>query len=62
MLLGAGICAAHASDLIAEMALAIEIGATLEDVALTIHSHPTYSEAWHEAALAGLGSPLHIVK
>ncbi len=61
-LLGAGICGAHASDLIAEMTLAIEMGATLEDVAATIHSHPTYAEAWHEAALAGLGQPLHVLK
>lgn len=62
VLLGAGICAAHASDLIAEMALALEMGATLEDVAATIHAHPTYAEAWHEAALLGLGAPLHVLK
>lgn len=62
VLLGAGICAAHASDLIAEMTLALEMGATLEDVAGTIHAHPTYSEAWHESALLGLGQPLHVLK
>ncbi|MDA8345581.1 MAG: dihydrolipoyl dehydrogenase [Thermaerobacter sp.] len=62
VLLGAGICAAHASELIAEMTLAIEMGATLEDLAATIHSHPTYAEAWHEAALLGLGNPLHVLK
>jgi dihydrolipoamide dehydrogenase len=36
------------------------MSARLEDVALTIHAHPTMSEAYHQAALAGLGHPLHI--
>ncbi len=40
--------------------MAIEMGARLEDVALTIHAHPTQSEAFHEAALKALGMPLHI--
>lgn len=60
VLLGAAIAGAHASDLIGEMVLALEMGATLEDVAATVHPHPTFSEAWQEAALVGLGSPIHI--
>jgi dihydrolipoamide dehydrogenase len=48
------------SELSAAFALALEMGARLEDVALTIHAHPTLSEAFHESALAALGHPLHI--
>ena len=61
-LLGVHIAAPHASELIAEGALAIEMGATLEDLALTIHSHPTLSEMIGEAAGLGLGRPLHLLK
>ncbi len=59
-ILGAGIVGPHASDVIAEMALAIEMGATLEDLAVTIHPHPTISEAWMEAAEVALGEPVHV--
>jgi dihydrolipoamide dehydrogenase len=45
--------------MISEAALAIEMGATLEDIADTIHPHPTYSEAVQEAAEAALGKPIH---
>lgn len=62
VVLGAGVVGAHASDVIGEMALALEMGATLEDVAATIHPHPTFSEMWGEAALAATGAPLHIVR
>ena len=48
------------SELSAAFSLALEMGARLEDVALTIHAHPTLSEAFHESALAALGHPLHI--
>ncbi len=48
------------SELSSAFALAIEMGARLEDVAGTIHAHPTQGEAFHEAALAALGMPLHI--
>jgi dihydrolipoamide dehydrogenase len=48
------------SELSAAFALALEMGARLEDIALTIHAHPTLSEAFHESALAALGHPLHI--
>ena len=43
-LLGAGIVGPSAGDLIAEVALAIEMGADAEDLALTVHAHPTLSE------------------
>lgn len=48
------------SELSAAFSLALEMGARLEDVAATIHAHPTRSEAFQEACLRGLGLPLHI--
>jgi dihydrolipoamide dehydrogenase len=51
-LLGAQVLAPHAGELIAELTLAIEAGLQAEDVALTVHAHPTLSEAWVEAAEA----------
>ena len=54
-LLGVTIVGAEASNLIAEAALALEVGATLEDVARTVHPHPTLSEAFMEACKAALG-------
>lgn len=59
VVLGGGVAGGHASDLIGELALALEMGATLEDIAATVHAHPTFSEGWQEAALLGLGSPIH---
>jgi len=61
LLLGAQIVGAEASNLIAEMALAIEMAATLEDIALTIHAHPTLGEITMEAAEVALGHPIHIL-
>ena len=56
-LLGAHIVGPSAGDLIHEICVAMEFGASAEDLALTCHAHPTYSEAIREAALAcGLGS------
>ncbi len=55
-LLGAGIVGSHAGDLIAEAALAIELGADAEDLALTIHPHPTLSETVGMAAEVAHGS------
>ncbi|MSR75519.1 MAG: dihydrolipoyl dehydrogenase [Planctomycetes bacterium] len=49
-LLGAHICGPHASELIAEAALAIEAGLSAEDLALTVHTHPTLAETMMEAA------------
>jgi dihydrolipoamide dehydrogenase len=59
LLLGVGIVGPHASELIAEAALAIEMGATLEDLTVTIHPHPTLSEALMEAAEVAAGTDVH---
>lgn len=59
LLLGCTICGPEASDLIAEAALALEMGAYLEDVALTVHAHPTLPEAFMEACKAALGEAIH---
>jgi dihydrolipoamide dehydrogenase len=58
--LGVGICGAGAGELIAEAVLAIEMGATVEDIAETIHPHPTLSETVMEAADAFHGHATHI--
>ncbi|WP_435067914.1 dihydrolipoyl dehydrogenase [Haloplanus sp. C73] len=58
-LLGAQIVGPEASELVAEPTLGIEMGATLEDVAATIHTHPTLSEAVMEAAENALGQAIH---
>lgn len=55
-IIGAAITGNHAGDLIAEAALAIEMGADAEDLALTIHPHPTLSETLNFAAEAALGT------
>lgn len=59
LLLGATIVGHEASNLIAEAALALEMGAYLEDVALTVHAHPTLPEAFMEACKAALGEAIH---
>lgn len=59
-LLGAHILGPDAGTLIAELALAIEFGASSEDVARTSHAHPSLNEAVKEAALATHGKPLHL--
>ncbi len=59
-LLGAHIVGPAATELIAEMALAVEMGATAEDIALTVHAHPTFAEALMEAAEVSLGRPIHV--
>ena len=50
----------HVAELSAEFALALEMGAALEDISGTIHVHPTLSEATHEATLKALGHAIHI--
>ena len=50
----------HVSELAGEAALAIELAATVDDIALTVHPHPTVSESIPEAALLAQGLPLHI--
>ncbi|ELY50027.1 dihydrolipoyl dehydrogenase [Natronorubrum bangense] len=57
--LGASIVGPEASELIAELGLAVELGATLEDVASTVHAHPTLSESVMEAAENALGHAIH---
>jgi dihydrolipoamide dehydrogenase len=59
LLLGGQIVGPEASNLIGEVALAIEMGATLEDIALTIHAHPTLTEMVMDAAEGALGHPIH---
>lgn len=61
LLLGAQIVGPEASNLIAEMGLGIEMGATIEDIALTIHAHPTLGEIAMEAAEVALGHPIHSI-
>ncbi|MDF9747835.1 dihydrolipoyl dehydrogenase [Natrinema salsiterrestre] len=58
-LLGAQIVGPEASELIGELGLAVETGLTLEDVAATIHMHPTLSEAVMEACENALGQAIH---
>ena len=60
-LLGLHIVGNGASDLISEGALAIEMGAVADDLRLTIHPHPTLSEAVMEAAAAALGEAVHVI-
>jgi dihydrolipoamide dehydrogenase len=60
-ILGAHILGPHASDLIAEPVLAMEMGATAEDIDLTIHAHPTLPESVQEAALGTTGKMIHYI-
>lgn len=58
--LGIQAVGAHVSELSNEFSLALEMGAVLEDIAGTIHVHPTLGEAFHEAALRALGHAIHL--
>ena len=58
--LGAQILSANASELIAEAVLLMEFDGSAEDLARTIHAHPTMSEGLREAAHVAMGEPLHI--
>jgi dihydrolipoamide dehydrogenase len=60
-ILGVHIVGNGASDLISEAALAIEMGAVVQDLNLTVHPHPTLSEAVREAAAASIGEAVHII-
>src|SRR4029077_3904042 len=60
VLIGAHLAGPRATDLIAEMTLAIEMGASAEDIALTVHAPPTFAEASMEAAEVALGRPIHV--
>ncbi len=58
--LGVHIIGSEAGTMIAEAALAMEFGASSEDIAYTCHAHPTHSEALKEAAMAVTGKPIHM--
>jgi dihydrolipoamide dehydrogenase len=58
-ILGAHIVGPRASDLIAELAVAMEFEASAEDIARSVHAHPTLAEAVKEAALAVAGRSIH---
>ena len=60
--LGVGICGPGAGELIAEGVLAIEMGATAKDMAMTIHPHPTLSETVMEAAEVFFGHATHVYR
>lgn len=61
-LLGVHIIGPEASNLISEAALAMEMGARLEDLAYTIHPHPTLGEVIMEASEMALGHPIHVIR
>jgi dihydrolipoamide dehydrogenase len=61
-ILGVGIAGSGAGEMIAEGALAIEMGTTAEDLKLTIHAHPTLSESLMEAAEVFFGQSTHVYK
>ena len=58
--LGVHMVGVDAGNMIAEAVLAMEFGASAEDIALTCHAHPTHSEAVKEAAMAAFGKPIHM--
>jgi dihydrolipoamide dehydrogenase len=58
--LGVTVVGPSASDLISEAMLAVEMTASAEDLALTVHPHPTLGEAMMEAGAAALGQAIHI--
>ena len=58
--LGVHIIGPNASELVAEAVLAMEFGASAEDIARTVHGHPTLAESMHEAALAVDGRTIHL--
>jgi dihydrolipoamide dehydrogenase len=62
VVLGFHAVGADVGNLVAEMAFAIEMGATVRDLALTIHPHPTFSELIQEVALLWLGEPMHVAR
>lgn len=61
-ILGVHILGSHASELVAQAVVAMELGASTEDLALTIFAHPSLSEALHEAALSVDNRAIHIMQ
>jgi dihydrolipoamide dehydrogenase len=62
LLLGVHAAGEVCGEFVAESALAIELAATVRDLAMTIHPHPTFSESLQEAALFWLGEPMHVTR
>ena len=62
LVIGGQIAGPNASDMISEIGLAVESGMTAEDIALTIHAHPTLGEITMEAAEVAIGTPIHMMK
>ena len=60
IIVGAQVAGSNASDVVAELTLAIESGMNAEDIALTIHSHPSLAEVTMDASELALGMPIHI--
>jgi len=60
VIVGAQVVGPNASDLIAELGLAVESGMNAQDISLTIHAHPTLAESIMDAAEAALGQPIHM--
>src|SRR5699024_2817944 len=61
LLLGCHIVVKNASQLIGEGVLGLELGVRAEDIALTVHPHPTLTEGWTEVTQAVLGKAIHIL-
>ena len=59
VILGVQAVGSHVAELHGEFVLALEMGALLEDVAGTVHAHPTITEAFHESVLKTLGIKIH---
>ncbi|PMU57994.1 dihydrolipoyl dehydrogenase, partial [Pseudomonas sp. GP01-A3] len=62
VLVGAQVAGVNASDIISELGLAIEACMSVEDIAQTIHAHPTLGEISMEAAELAMGHPIHVLK
>src|SRR5699024_11844950 len=60
VIVGAQVAGVNASDLIAELSLAVESGMNAQDIALTIHAHPTLAESVMDTDEAALGLPIHM--
>lgn len=61
-ILGVHMIGSHCSELISQVGIAMEFGASSEDICMTMFAHPTLSEAFHEAALAVGGRAIHLLK
>jgi len=61
-IVGVHMVGAHCSEILAEAVIAMEFGASSEDIGMTMFAHPSLSEAFHEAALAVQGHAIHIAR